>query len=155
MSQISKLSLIGLINIVVVVGGGFLLFTSFLNNVYESRDCEWANIDHVEMYIQMDIPNVGSSECDYNPETQTRLVKFQFDMHPKAVLNYPVKNKSSQLTTHDKPDFNQYIQPSDLLVEHQQQGLLFSKTGESEKAKWSTLYDKELGTLWVRIDYKQ
>jgi len=154
MSLISKLSLIGLINGVVFLGGGYLLFTSFLGRVYESRDCEWANIDHVEMHVKMNIPSIEYAECDYNPVEQTRLVKFQFAIDSESLNNYTEKNKLNQLAKNTQLDFNQYLQPNVLLAEHQLEGALYSKKGESENAKWSALYDNELSSLWVRIDYK-
>ncbi len=153
MKPAMKTALIIIVSILAFIGQGYLLLNFFVDQVHSSRSCGMFNIDHVELHIKADIPNVGDTECDYDPDENVRLVKFDFDVHPNAVENYASKYDLSLVESPSDFQINNYLNPSSKLGEHIEQEKVFFKQGKSEHSEWSMVYDKALSVLWVRIEY--
>ncbi len=58
----TKIILLVVAIIVAMVSLGFMGLRAFTTKVMESRSCDWANIDNIEMRARIDIPVID--DCD-------------------------------------------------------------------------------------------
>ncbi|WP_291135300.1 hypothetical protein [Flavobacterium sp. UBA7663] len=54
-------------------------FKSFISSINSQRDCEFANIDNIEMNVGINIPSIENSECNYDKVKKEKSVYFKFD----------------------------------------------------------------------------
>ena len=53
-------------------------FKTFITSIYNQRDCEFANIDNIEVNIGIDIPSIESTTCNYDEIKNQKSVYFKF-----------------------------------------------------------------------------
>lgn len=139
--------------ILATFAGVYVLLQLFAYLIFTSRDCNWANIDHVELHIKADILNVGDTKCDYDPVENVRLVRFDFDVHPKAATSYAQKHDMNLLQNNADFQINSFLSINKEVVDNIEQNKVFVKSGKSKYSKWYMVYDEILSVLWVRIEY--
>src|SRR5690606_32810653 len=89
-----------LISLVVIAFLSLALFgfKAFISSINNQRDCEFANIDNIEMNVGIDIPTVESTTCNYDEAKKEKSVYFKFD-NEVNIEEYCKSNKFSQLQT--------------------------------------------------------
>lgn len=89
-----------LISLVVIAFLSLALFgfKAFISSINNQRDCEFANIDNIEMNVGIDIPAVESTTCNYDEAKKEKSVYFKFD-NEVNINEYCNANKFSKLQT--------------------------------------------------------
>jgi hypothetical protein len=79
----------------------FFGFKTFITSIYNQRDCEFANIDNIEVNVGIDIPSIESTICNYDEIKNQKSVYFKFD-------------KKVNIQDYCKSNTFKILQPSDL-----------------------------------------
>ena len=87
----------------------FFGFKTFVTSIYNQRDCEFANIDNIEVNVGIDIPSIENTSCNYDEFKIQKSVYFKFDKKVNIqdyCKSYQFKNmKSSDLDKFKDLDF--------------------------------------------------
>lgn len=75
----TKIVLIVLAIIAAIGCLGFMGFRAFVAKMYNSRSCDWANIDNIEMHARIDIPEIEACDCEYDAVFDAKKVVFTLD----------------------------------------------------------------------------
>ena len=147
-----KAVLITGIVIIPIICFGFIGLRSFTKSVINSRDCEWANIDNIEMRTQTDIPATTGCNCNYDKTEAAKKVIFTLDKKNVNLIDYAAKNRFNKVNAGEK------LPISDFAFEKNQQ--LFSDTkslyyreGQTKWESYKMILDSETGRLWVNLKY--
>ncbi len=148
-----KLKTVGFVAAIIVVFGllAFGALYALVNGIKSQRDCEWANIDNVEFYAHVNIPYIHDSNCNFDPETNTKYAYFSVDkekVDPDEYieLNQLVKVEPTAISQTDFLDHNR-----DGLVS----GDLYQKNCDEHESTAKVVFDKNSGGLWVTINYAE
>ncbi|RZJ70936.1 hypothetical protein [Flavobacterium sp.] len=143
-----KLLLLTLAILISVVSLAFLGVKTFVTTVADSRDCDWANIDHIEMRAAVDIPPVLDSECDYNPARKRKTTIFTLDKEKFDVSGYSKKFGYEKVDLAPKNffDFDGAIASLDAPQ-------FYVRKGKTETTAYHMLFDANSGKLWVDLQY--
>lgn len=143
-----KLLLLTLAILVSVVSLAFLGVKTFVTSVADSRDCDWANVDHIEMRAAVDIPPVIDSDCNYNPSTKRKTTIFTLNKKKFDALSYSKKfgYEKAEMAPKNFSEFDREIaslgNPD-----------FFVRKGQTETTKYHMLFDANSGKLWVDLQY--
>ena len=144
-----------LITLVVVAFLSLVLFgfKSFISAINNQRDCEFANIDNIEMNVGINIPAIESSDCNYDEAKKEKSVYFKFDKEVN-IKEYCNSNKFSKLQTvnlEDYLDLN-YVGNSDPLKEGTDN--FYCKTEKRYSNNYHAILNIDTKELWIVISYK-
>ena len=81
-------------------------FKTFISSINSQRDCEFANIDNIEMNVGIDIPSIESTTCDYDEFKNQKSVYFKLDKKVN-IQEYCKSNKFKKLQSSDLVKFNE------------------------------------------------
>ena len=82
----------------------FFGFKTFVTSIYNQRDCEFANIDNIEVNVGIDIPSIESTACNYNEIKNQKSVYFKFDKEVN-IQDYYTSNHFKNLEYSDLVKF--------------------------------------------------
>ena len=144
-----------LITLVVVAFLSLVLFgfKSFISAINNQRDCEFANIDNIEMNVGINIPAIESSDCNYDEAKKEKSVYFKFDKEVN-IKEYCNSNKFSKLQTvnlEDYLDLN-YVGNSYPLKEGTDN--FYCKTEKRYSNNYHAILNIDTKELWIVISYK-
>ncbi len=148
-----KLKTIGVIAGIVLVFGllAFGSLYALVTGIKGQRDCEWANIDNVEFYAHVNIPHIHDSNCNFDPQTNTKYAYFSVDKDKVDPEEYILVNKLEKVDPSS-------ISTADFL-DHNKDGLLagdlYQKNCDEHESTAKVLFDKNSGGLWVTINYAE
>ena len=153
-----KITLLIVAIVISVICLGFMGFRAFTANIYESRSCEWANIDNIELHTQTDIPSTVDCNCKYDPLQSVKKAIFTLDQETD-LTSYIKENKFRKF---GKREFVPALF-----------SLMDAKSGFKDKDKlyyksntdmhnfdnyrmdhYSMILDPDTGKLWVYLRYK-
>ncbi len=144
-----------LITLVVVAFLSLVLFgfKSFISAINNQRDCEFANIDNIEMNVGINIPAIESSDCNYDEAKKEKSVYFKFDKEVN-IKEYCNSNKFSKLQTvnlEDYLDLN-YVGNSYPLKEGTDD--FYCKAEIRYSNNYHSILNVDTKELWIVISYK-
>lgn len=129
---------------------GFMGVDALCEKIYKSRDCEFANIDNIEMHAKINIPSTKDCECLYDRATNTKKAFFDLDSESVAKdyieKNQLVKTDMSQIALAEfgleknKPDFTN-------------QRSLYYREGKTKRDNYKIIFDRDAGKIWVKLTY--
>lgn len=129
---------------------GFMGVRAFSEKIYKSRDCDFANIDNIEMHARIDIPSTTDCQCEYDNSTHTKKVIFDLDKddlpEDYIVLNKLVKTSATDIAITDF-DFEKN------LARFAASKSLYYREGQTEKDRYKIIFDQEAGKIWVNLKY--
>ena len=128
-------------------------FKTFISSINSQRDCEFANIDNIEMNVGIDIPAIESSDCNYDEVEKEKSVYFKFD-NEVNIEEYCSSNKFSKLQTSNLDvylDLN-YIGNSQPFNE----GIddFYCKSEARYSNNYHAILNKATKELWIVISFK-
>lgn len=82
----------------------FFGFKTFITSIYNQRDCEFANIDNIEVNVGIDIPSIESTICNYDEIKNQKSVYFKLDKK----VNIQDYCKSNTFKILQPSDFNKF-----------------------------------------------
>ncbi len=128
-------------------------FKSFISSINSQRDCEFANIDNIEMNVGINIPSIENSECNYDKAKKEKSVYFKFDkdinIHEYCNSNKFLKLQTSNLE--DYLDFN-YVGNSFPLKEGTDNFYFKRETRYSNN--YHAILNADTKELWIVISFK-
>ena len=74
-----KRNLLIVLVVIVFMSIVFFSFKTFISTINNQRNCEFANIDNIELNVGINIPSVESSNCNYDDVKNEKSVYFKFD----------------------------------------------------------------------------
>ncbi|MCL2040998.1 MAG: hypothetical protein FWG84_03010 [Bacteroidales bacterium] len=66
----------------------FISVRSFLGHVYSGRDCNYCNIDNIEVRVGINIPGIDDVDCIYDAEEDSKTVHFSVKLKKVDVEKY-------------------------------------------------------------------
>ena len=132
--------------VIAVVCLGYIGIRSFTKNIYNSQNCEWANIDNIEMRAMVDIPKIESSKCNYDTISKTKKVLFVLDKELNTE-DYISKNKLQKLVSPKSlSSFN--LKPEEITPE-----TFYIREKTTEWESYKILLDSKSRKLWIDLKY--
>lgn len=123
----------------------------FVKSILKQRDCEWANIDNIELHARIDVPEIIASDCFYDQEINTKMASFKLEKSHLNVERYIQVNELKELG-------EDYVLTYDTFLYFDQDSIrnsrLYFKNTVSSAADSYILFDKTNSRLWVTIEYK-
>jgi len=129
---------------------GFMGLKTFCEKIFDSRDCEWANIDNIEMHARIDIPATTDCHCEYNEITATKKAVFSLEKG-KLPEDYAVKNKltKTEADAIAMADFN-FENKRAILPAGES---LYYREGKTSREDYKIIYDPKAGKIWVNLKF--
>lgn len=132
--------------VIAVVCLGYVGIRSFTKNIYNSQNCEWANIDNIEMRAMVDVPKIESSECNYDTLSKTKKVLFILDKELN-VEEYITKNKLQKLNETEK------VTSFHLKSEEINTETFYFREKTTEWESYKIVLDSKSRKLWIELKY--
>lgn len=129
---------------------GFMGVKAFCEKVFASRDCEWANIDNIEMHARIDIPATTDCECQYDNLTNTKKAVFSLEKD-NLPDDYVLKNKLAKTDANAiaVADFDFEKNPARFKASRS----LYYREGKTSREDYKIIYDKDAGKIWVKLKF--
>lgn len=109
---------------ILFVGGVHL----FGRHIYNTKSCQFYNIDNIELRTGVDIPKVISTDCKCDGTTKTS--KFIIDL--------------------ERLDLDRYVTRNDLILKND----IYIKENDNENSTYKVSFNKKTGELLVNLIYK-
>lgn len=148
-------------NVFLTIGSMVLLSLFFMmgcfllsKKIYREGGCEWANIDHIELHMGIDIPALkDTAVCIYDPRSKTKSVYFVLDKRTVPMQHYISHNHFKKLNAAVYFNFQRFNQfNKDTLEKVTTSGNLFFIEGsEKNTNQYKALLDSTTGQLWVAL----
>ncbi len=142
-----KILIISLCSTAAIVCLGFIGLRSFVKNIYKSENCEWANIDNIEMRAMVDIPKIEGSECEYDSISKTKKVIFILykELNTKEYIK---KNNLQKLTESEK--LSSFHLNSEELANSK---TFYFREKTTQWESYKILLDSKSRKLWIDLKY--
>lgn len=137
--------------VIAMVSIGFLGYQTLLRNIYQSRSCEWANIDNIELRTLIDIPATSDCDCIYDETADTKTVVFNLDLELSEIMQYATNNGFKAVVTPEEIEFTALETRGNLNFASNN---LWQKHALRENAEsYRMLLDPESKQLFVSLKY--
>lgn len=144
-----KILLLAIAIIVALVCLGFLGVRTFAQKVTNNRDCEWANIDHIEMRAAVNIPPVSYADCDYDETSKRKTTVFTLNKNLFDIEEYSLEYGFKRIAAAPE-NFCDFDKEG---IAHAAASDLFYREGQTETNSYKMLLDAKNGKLWVDLQY--
>lgn len=127
---------------------GFMGVRAYVSKIYNSRSCEWANIDNIEMHAQIDIPEIADCDCEYDPVNDAK--KVSFTLKSVNVAEYVRKNKLEPLQGDVPKSISAFAKErfsTNTQAYYVREGL------RHNEERYELLYNPTDNKLWVYLEY--
>jgi len=101
------------------------------------RTCEWGNIDNIELHTGVNIPQIKSCACEYDPVLNIKRSTFVIDKENMDLSRYISGNGFVKLRSNTRSGSEHYC-----------------TAGAYKGEGWKAILDKESGKLWIELKYK-
>jgi len=142
-----KIITLALCFVVAILCLGYVGIRSFTKNIYNSQNCEWANIDNIEMRAMVDIPKIESSECEYDSISKTKKVVFILEKELNTE-EYIKKNNLQKVTERGK--LSSFHLNSEELANSK---TFYYREKTTQWESYKILLDSKSGKLWIDLKY--
>lgn len=132
--------------VIAVVCLGYVGIRSFTKNIYNSQNCEWANIDNIEMRAMVDIPKIESSECEYDSLSKTKKVIFVLDKELN-IKDYIAKSKLQRLAS------TEILTSFNIKSEETTPRTFYLREKTTEWESYKIILDSKSRKLWIELKY--
>jgi hypothetical protein len=131
----------------------FFGFKTFVISIKETRGCEFANIDNIEINVGIDVPEIEKSECNYDSVKKVKSVYFK--LKKLDTKKYISKNKFSKLDDliDLEPESLQYFL-SDISSINENPNSIFIKSGSRKSNSHFVVYNALTNELWAVVHFK-
>ncbi|MNJ84648.1 hypothetical protein D3C87_21060 [compost metagenome] len=153
MTKPLKIILIVLLALGLLLTGAYFGIRNYTRSIYDQRSCEWSSIDNIEMYAEVDIPEVISNQCEYVPEKNMKMARFVIDRKNVNLDEYIPKNNLRKSALPDSLIINDLLKEPGDEKELRESRELYIREGAYKRETWIIILDKKTGKLWVTIKY--
>ena len=145
-----------LILLTVSIIAGIILLSYFTlqlfgRKLYNGRDCEFGNIDNIELHTRTDIPAIKEFDCTYDTILKAKKVVFTLDKNNMKMADYISINNFSKATLKDS------LPAKDILTFEKDPDAFkdLSTLYYKKASNYSMILDSEKYKLWVYLAYKE
>jgi len=154
MKKIIKIFTITLTTAILIGGLIILGIYGFTRLVYNQRNCEWANIDNIEMHAHVDIPEIKNCDCEYLEEENIKLSCFEIEVEKVDMNRFIQKNSLKKLSLPTTVEFDELLKLKSNFNDLKDSSDLYYRVGSQEGESWQILLNNTTGRLCVFIKYK-
>ncbi len=133
---------------VAAIGIIYIALNSLTFFIYESRSCDWANIDNIEVRTLTNIPKTLSCSCSYSEETDSKTAIFTLDLDSDAILSYAEKNGFKPVISDDEKFTFRNIDQKSFAA-----NLLQKSETHPKRASYKLMLDPSAKKLYVSLQY--
>ena len=131
----------------------FFGFKTFVTSIYNQRDCEFANIDNIEVNVGIDIPSIENTSCNYDEFKNQKSVYFKL-VNEINIQEYCKSNKfkkiqSSDLEKYKNSDFVGNNRPFNDELEN-----YYYKSEIRRSNSYHAILNVDTKELWIVISFK-
>lgn len=124
---------------------GFIGVRTFVQAVYDGRDCDWANIDNIEMHARVDIPEIENCDCSYTVSDNVKRAVFTIDQNQDLEEYVRSQKLRAMPTQADQPSAGQGFDKNRIYI----------REDSHEDSRYRLALDPASRKLWVQITYKR
>ena len=132
---------------------GYFGLREFVRSIYRQRDCEWANIDNIEMHAEVDIPDISYCDCRYDARANVKRAFFIIDKTKVDVNRYISDNGFMKHAASSGFTLSGFLKNDQTPADLRGLGSLYFKEGRYKEETWKLLLDRQSGKLWVTLNY--
>jgi hypothetical protein len=145
-----KLILLTITIIAAMICLGYVGLQSFGKKLYDSRDCEWGNIDNIELHTRTDIPATKNTDCSYDTILKAKKVVFTLDKNNMDMQEYISESKFTKAVSKDSLPLKD-IRP------FENNPIAFATIGDlyyKKESHYSMILDSKSYKLWIYLAYE-
>ena len=150
---IMKRNLLIALVVIVFMSIVFFSFKTFILTINNQRNCEFANIDNIEINVGINIPSVESSNCNYDEVKNEKSVYFKFDKDVN-INEYCSLNKFSKLKTSNLEDYLDLNYTGNNNPFKKGIDNFYSKSEARYSNNYHAILNAKTKELWIVISFK-
>lgn len=131
----------------------FFGFKTFVTSIYNQRDCEFANIDNIEVNVGIDIPSIESTSCNYDEIKNQKSVYFKFDKKVN-IQDYCKSNTFKILQPSDLDKFKDLDFVGNNLPFKDEFNNYYYKSENRRSNFYNAILNVDTKELWIVISFK-
>ncbi|MEZ4853710.1 hypothetical protein [Flavobacterium sp.] len=146
--------------IVIIVLVVVFLFTAFIfgfkllvTTIVNQRNCEFANIDNVEVNVGVNIPKIEVSQCNYDESLNLKSVYFKFkEQNSQDYITTFKFKKVKNLNDLEKDNLQYFLGNFSSLYKNLDS--LYIKKGNRKNNSHVAVYNAYTNEFWAVIHFK-
>ncbi len=131
----------------------FFGFKTFISSIYNQRDCEFANIDNIEVNLGIDIPSIENTSCNYDELKNQKSVYFKFDKKVN-IQDYCKSNSFKILQPSDLDKFKDLDFVGNNLPFKDEYNNSYFKSENRSSNSYNAILNVDTKELWIVISFK-
>ncbi len=131
----------------------FFGFKTFISSIYNQRDCEFANIDNIEVNVGIDIPSIENTSCNYDEFKNQKSVYFKFDKKVN-IQDYCKSNTFKILQPSDLDKFKDLDFVGNNLPFKDEYNNYYFKSENRRSNSYNAILNVDTKELWIVISFK-
>ena len=131
----------------------FFGFKTFVTSIYNQRDCEFANIDNIEVNIGIDIPSIESTTCNYDEIKNQKSVYFKLDKEVN-IQDYYTSNHFKNVQSSDLVKFNELDFVGNKRPFNDGLNNYYYKSEMRRSNSYHAILNVDTKELWIVISFK-
>ena len=128
-------------------------FKTFIASIYNQRDCEFANIDNIEVNIGIDIPSIESTTCNYDEIKNQKSVYFKLDKEVN-IQDYYTSNHFKNVQSSDLVKFNELDFVGNKRPFNDGLNNYYYKSEMRRSNSYHAILNVDTKELWIVISFK-
>jgi hypothetical protein len=119
--------------------------------IYKQRNCEWANIDNIELHTHTNIPDINECSCNYDKTLNTKKSTFDVNMEKVDIAEYIRKGEFKPVQSESFLNHFKTFQNDTINLEKMNE--FYFKESNNKNEDWKILLNKTSGRLWIILHY--
>ena len=128
-------------------------FKTFIASIYNQRDCEFANIDNIEVNIGIDIPSIESTTCNYDEIKNQKSVYFKLDKEVN-IQDYYTSNHFKNVQSSDLVKFKELDFVGNKRPFNDGSNNYYYKNEMRRSNSYHAILNVDTKELWIVISFK-
>lgn len=125
--------------------------------ILHANNCEAFMIDNTEVHTHINVPEIDSIDCNYQPKTKWKRVYFVINKAKEsmqAYINFSEFKQLSALGDIKPNDFFRYNQDTFRQQVHKR-SLFYKEHSYADGEQYKALLDTSTGQVWINIKFVQ
>lgn len=131
----------------------FFGFKTLISSIYNQRDCEFANIDNIEVNVGIDIPSIENTSCNYDELKNQKSVYFKFDKKVN-IQDYCKSNTFKILQPSGLDKFKNLNFVGNNLPFKDEYNNYYFKSENRRSNSYNAILNVDTKELWIVISFK-
>lgn len=154
MKRVKKNIIITLTTVILVGGLIILGVYGFVRLISNQRNCEWANIDNIEIHAHIDIPKIKNYDCEYLEKENIKISCFDILTEKVDMDRYIQRNLLKKLESQEAVEFDDLLRNRSNINILKDSSDFYYRIGSDKGESWQIILNHTTGRLCVLIKYK-